>query len=457
MAWLVVPLLVLLVIDAWMTHQRARVATDTAFDRTLLASVKAISGGVRMADGQVQVDIPYMSLDMFETETSGPVFYRVSLANGTALTGYEDLPLPSRRPPFYRPVYYNTQYKGHPLRVAAIMHPVYDLSSNESRVVWVAVGETTQSREEIARRILVGSLLQEGFLAALALTAVWGSVTFAIRPLSRLSALVRQRDAEDLRAIDEEHSPREIRVLVNALNQYTERMQQMLIARRRFFSDAAHQLKTPLAVLQAQSELLLRDAKDTTHFASVEQIHSTTRQAAAGVAKLLSLSRLEPDSGDVFSLVSVDLIATARTVAREWVPVADNKGIDLGFEGEGKLLLPGQPDLLAELIGNLVDNAIKYCASGCTITVRVQEGSDEAVLQVIDDGPGIPATEREKVFKRFYRSSGNSELGTGLGLSIVREISRVHHGAVVLTDSANGGLTVSVTLPKAVGVAGDSL
>ncbi|SKD04608.1 signal transduction histidine kinase [Burkholderia sp. CF099] len=445
--WLLIPLALLLAVDAWFTHERARAAADTAFDRTLLTSVKAISGGVRMIDGEIQVDIPYLSLDMFETETSGPVFYRVSLSDGTPLTGYEDLPLPKAAQPFYKPTYYNTTYRGHGLRVAAIMHPVYDISSKANRVVWIAVAETTRSREEIAQQILVGSLLQESILACLALVAVWAGVAFAIRPLNKLSAHVRQRSLDDLCPLDETGAPQEIRPLIRAINQYTQRMQQMLVARRRFFSDATHQLKTPLAVLQAQTELLLKDTHGTAFHEPVKHLHGTTRQAAQGVVKLLSLSRLEPDSGDPIVLGPVDLHAIARRVALDWAPVSDQHSIDLGFEGVGEIPVQGQAELLSELIGNLIDNAVKYCDPGARITLRVGLTGRLARLQVIDTGPGIRAEEREKVFKRFYRSGGHAAPGSGLGLSIVREIVRLHNATVALSGTEGGGLTATIEFP----------
>lgn len=445
--WLLAPLLVLLSVDGWLTHQRARATVDTAYDRTLLSSVKAISDGVRMDNGEIHVDLPYVALEMFESDTSGPVFYRVALADGTTLTGYDDLPLPKRVPGYFRPTYYDTTYRNNALRVAAIEHPVYDLSTNRNQVVWVAVAETTGWRAEIARHILIGSLVQEGVLALLALAAVWCVVTFAMRPLNRLSAKVGEGDAGEAQMLDEADAPREIRPLIHALNRYTSRMQQMLVARRRFFSDAAHQLKTPLAVLQAQSEVLLRDARATPLAGAVEQLHASTRQAAQGVAKLLSLSRLEPDSGNAVELATVDLHDVARRVALEWAPVADCKQIDLGFEGTGPAWIYGQPDLLAELLGNLIDNSIKYGRSGGVVTVVVERGERGVRLSVIDDGPGIAESEREKVFKRFYRITGSGAPGTGLGLTIVREIVRVHHAAVDLAATTGGGLTVVAVFP----------
>lgn len=447
--WLLAPLLVLLSVDGWLTHRRARAVVDTAYDRTLLFSVKAISDGVRMDNEEIQVDIPYVALEMFESDTSGPVFYRVALADGTTLTGYDDLPLPKRVPGYFRPTYYETTYRNNAVRVAAIEHPVYDLSSNRNRLVWVAVAETTGWRAQTAQRILIGSLVQEGMLALLALAAAWCVVTFAMRPLNRLSAKVGEGEdnASAAQRLDEADAPREIRPLIHALNRYTSRMQQMLVARRRFFSDAAHQLKTPLAVLQAQSEVLLRDARATTLAEAVEQLHASTRQAAQGVAKLLSLSRLEPDSGNAVELAAVDLHDVARRVALEWAPVADCKRIDLGFEGTGPAWIRGQPDLLAELLGNLIDNSIKYGRSGGMVTVAVDRDERGRRLRVIDDGPGIAESEREKVFKRFYRITGSSAPGTGLGLSIVREIGRVHHAAVDLAATTGGGLTVVVVFP----------
>ncbi len=234
----------------------------------------------------------------------------------------------------------------------------------------------------------------------------------------------------------------------------------MLDARKRFFADAAHQLKTPLAVIQAQSELALREPDGNRIRRHLAPLHDTVRQAAKGVQQLLSLSRLEPDSGYAPSLQPLRLDTLAGEVALELAPVARRAGIDLGFEGE-PVTVAAEPQWLQELVGNLLDNAIRYAGHDARVTLRVARqaapGQDTgALLQVEDNGPGIAEAERAVVFGRFYRgSTAQAQEGSGLGLAIVREIARVHGATVALSDTAGGGLTVSVRFAEADGAPAD--
>ncbi|WP_137936287.1 sensor histidine kinase [Chitinivorax sp. B] len=447
LVWLFVPLLALLGLDAWFTYQRAMSAANVAFDRMLYSSARAISEGVRVQDGDIVVDIPYFALEMFEANAEGRVFYRVSEDNGRQLTGYQDLPRPAvANAEFYRPWYADVPYRDETIRLLSIRQPVYDLLTARNRIVWVQVGETPESRRELARDILIGAIQQEAILIVLALAIVLVATNRGLRPLRRLSRQVARREEGDLSPIDERELQTELKPLVEALNQYMARQSRMLTARRRFFVDAAHQLKTPLAVMQAQAELALREETIPTVHLQVRQLLTTLGHASHGVKQLLSLSRLEPDSGLVTKLQPVDLVMLAREVAMEWVPVARRWQVDLGFECDGEVIVSGQPGLLHELIGNLVDNAIRYAGSGKHVTVRVS-ATPQPCLAVVDDGPGVPATERENVFKRFYRVAGVSVEGSGLGLPIVNEIARLHDADVDLTDTPGGGLTVIIYFP----------
>ncbi len=450
--WLLAPLLLLLGLDAWLTYHRALQAANAAFDRTLFTSAKAMAEGIRMENGGIVVDIPYLSLEMFEANAEGKVYYRVAEEGGASLTGYDDLPLPAKSgQAYYRPAYYERDYRGNSIRLVALRQPVHDVATARTRVVWVLVGETPESRRELAREILRGALLQEIVLVALALGIVWTAVSRGLRPLQRLSEVVAGRAEDDLAPLREDEAaagglPAELKPLVEAINQYIAHIQRMLVARRRFFADAAHQLKTPLAVLQAQAELAVREADAAAKQQQLELMLGSVRNASKGVKQLLSMSRLEPDSGHAVSLGPVDLAAVARDAALDWAVVARGQGVDLGFEQAGQPAIAGQPELLQELVGNLVDNAIRYAGVGHSVTVRVADDASP-VLQVADTGPGVPADERDKVFLRFYRVSGTQTEGSGLGLPIVREIARVHGATVELGDTPGGGLTVTVRFP----------
>ncbi|MBU9399724.1 sensor histidine kinase [Burkholderia multivorans] len=455
--WLLLPLLGLLAFDSWLTYQRAMSAAHVAFDRTLSSSLKSIREGVRLNDGDIEVDLPYLALEMFESGDGGKIYYLIREDNGRTITGYPDLPLPpgddaaaAGDRTLFVTHYYDVVYRGEQLRMAALRVPVHDVPTAQTRIVWVMVGETIEARQALARQILVGSLLQEGLLVVLALGIVWLGVGRGLRPLNRLSATVAARSEDDPTPLDTGGMPSELAPLVESINQYIGRTQRMQVARRRFFADAAHQLKTPLAAVQAGVELALRPDEQPRVNVHLRRVNGAVRQAAKIVQQLLSLSRLDSDSGHAVAHKTVALHRLARSVTLDWSPVARARDIDLGFEHDADVTVHGQPDLLGEMIGNLIDNAIRYAGDRAVITVRVSREDECARLDVIDNGPGIPEDERDAVFERFHRGSTTQTVeGTGLGLSIVREIARVHRGSVVLAPAAGGGLIVTVRLPAA--------
>ncbi|MFM0741058.1 sensor histidine kinase N-terminal domain-containing protein [Paraburkholderia xenovorans] len=454
--WLLLPLLALLAFDAWLTYQRAMNAAHIAFDRTLEFSLRSIRDGIRLRDGQIEVDLPYLALEMFESNGGGNIYYQIREEGGRIVTGYPDMPR-EQKPPVepYSVQFYNDVFRGQPLRVAMLRLPVHDVPGAQTRVVIVRVGETIEQRQALAREILTGSLQQECLLVVLVLGIVWLGVARGLRPLNRLSAKVAARAEDDPTPLDIRGLPSEVAPLVDSINQYIGRTQLMQSSRRRFFTDAAHQLKTPLAIIQAESELALRDTDDTGQNAvgnrrqgvHLRRLNRAVQQAVRIVQQLLSLSRLDAD-GYAVRHTALPLHKVARSVTLDWSPVARSRGIDLGFEQDARVDVIGQADLLAELVGNLIDNAIRYAGDGAVITVRVACEAGQPLLQVIDNGPGIAAAEREAVFERFYRSEATQAIeGSGLGLSIVREIARVHRALIALSDAPGGGLVVSVLFP----------
>lgn len=466
--WLLVPLIGLLALDAWLTYQRAMSAAHVAFDRTLEASLRAMREDLRLADGRVEVELPYLALELFDAESGPRVFYLIRDEQGQTVTGYDDLPMPpaparANTRQLYKTVFYDAVFRDLPVRMAAQPVPVHDVRSARTRLVWVLIGETIEPRRTLAREILLGSLLQELMLVTLALGIVWLGVRRGLRPLHRLSGTVAARREDELEPLDQTGLPAEMKPLVEAINQYVARLYRMLQARKRFFADAAHQLKTPLAIIQAQSELALREQDAARVREHLRLLHGTVRDASKGVQQLLSLSRLEPDSGYAPVMQTLRLDALAQGVALDWVPVARGCRVDLGFEGDDAVEIGGQPELLQEMVGNLVDNAIRYAGAGAMVTVRVgwepagADAAPSALLQVVDNGPGIAPAEREQVFQRFYRGeSSQSREGSGLGLAIVREIARLHGADVRLSATPGGGLTVSVVFARGAGMVKDA-
>jgi two-component system sensor histidine kinase TctE len=455
--WLVGVLSALLLVDAWYSYRDALAAANQAYDRSLSASLKGIAERIYATESEVVVDIPYSALELFEAGSSDRVFYGVSYEGGEQITGYEGLPLPPKLQPNVA-VFYDGVYNGQALRLGAMLKPLY--RTEFPRPVIVILGETTNSRHEVVQSLFFGEIGRKALLVVVALGVALLATRQAFKPIERLGGAIRGRPDDDLTPIAADEVPREVAPLVYAINQHMGRINKMVEARRRFIADAAHQLRTPLAVLNTQAEYALRQHDEVTMRPAVEAFHRSLGGAIRLTNQLLSLSRAEPVNGLAMAPQPVDVAAQARDMVVELLPLAARKHIDLGVDGvageTGEMAtVSGQAVLLRELIANLIDNAIRYTPEGGLVTVGVARAVDEAgaasvILTVTDNGPGIPPAERERVFLRFFRLDGSDHTGSGLGLSIVREIVLGHGGEITLDDGSDGrGLRVTVRLPAA--------
>lgn len=447
--WLFGVLSALLVVDAWFSYADALGAANQAYDRSLSASVKGIAERVYATEDEVVVDIPYSALELFEAGSSDRVYYSVGVPGETAITGYEGLPLPDSIKPNI-PVFYDGVYKGQQLRLGAMLKPLY--RKEFPKPVIVLIGETTNTRQDVVQHLFLREVARKALLVVVTLAVALFATMIAVQPIDKLGQAIRARPDDDLTPIIAPSVPHEVKPLVDAINLHMERIEAMVEARRRFIADAAHQLRTPLAVLNTQAEYALRQQAVGDMRTVVEALHRSLGSAIRLTNQLLSLSRAEPINGLMLIRQAVDIAAVARDTVVELLPLAERKRIDLGFEGETTpLIVSGHPVLLREMLTNLIDNALRYTPEGGVVTVAVDRTpAATARLRVIDNGPGIPAASRDQVFLRFFRLDGGDHTGSGLGLSIVREIVHGHGAEIRLADAPGGrGLQVEVELPLA--------
>jgi two-component system sensor histidine kinase TctE len=444
--WLLGPLLLLFVVNSVLAYRVAISTANQAYDRLLLASVKAIADRVTVSGGEISVDIPYVALELFESNIRERIFYKVSAADGLTLTGYEDLPAPpaSAGPP-NRVVFFRSEYHGESLYQAAIWKELYDPSIHGK--VLVQVGETSESRDALSHQILFDGLLRQGLLITLATLVLLLGIRHSLKPLLGLRNSIAARASEDLTPVDERGVQAEVRPLIQALNQHTGRIGRMIDARVSFVADATHQVRTRLAILKTQVGYAMRTEDPAAIRDAIANTSSTIDETTRFFSQLLVLAHAEAKAVAGHDHAPVDLAALAHAVTHEWVERARAKQINLAFEGaESGLRVRGNELLLRELVTNLMDNAIRYSHDGGSVTVRVRDEHGDIVFSVEDDGPGIPEAERERVFDRFYRILGARGEGSGLGLSIAREICRSHDATIALFTPEGGGLRVEVRL-----------
>lgn len=301
-----------------------------------------------------------------------------------------------------------------------------------------------EATSEITHHILGPALMQLPLLAIL----MWLAVGRGLKPLEKLSTAIRRRSPVALEPVEDAALPREILPLVNALNDLLARLDVALRVQRQFTADAAHELRSPLTALQLQLELAQRATTDADRSRALTQLGAGIQRGNRLVQQLLTMARLDPNA-PLKPNVAVALDTLARTVVAEFAQQALSRNIDLGVERCDAVSVLGDSDGLEVLLGNLVDNAIRYTAAGGRIDVNLWRDGDTAVLDVADSGRGIPLAERERVFDRFYRGEGATVTGTGLGLAIVRTIAERHSGTVLILDNPTGiGTLLRVRLPS---------
>ncbi len=437
--WLLTPLLAVWAFNAWLTYENAIESANRAHDRTLLGSVLAIAERISVVDDEIVVDLPYSSLEMLESSLQSRVYYRVSQIGGRHLTGYEDLRAPTAKLDLGKPVFYDSEYHGEPVRVAAMVKRLYDESVKQP--VLIQVAETGELRHSMSWQIVSASALKELVLILLAAALMWWAVNRGLRPLYKLRNQVSQRSRADLSRMDVDLVPTELKPLIDAINDHTAQVARITSAQKQFVADAAHQLKTPLALLRTQADFASKQQDLAAVNEVLDDLRSNTERVSHLVDQLLALNRAEAAAPE---LTPIDLCELARSTTFEWLPLALRKSIDLGFEGEGPAKIKGHKILLHELIANLLDNAIRFTPQSGHVTLRIAAHDAVAKLYVEDSGPGIPEDERARIFDRFYQIPGRDSPGCGLGLAITREIATLHKATLSLHDRPAGHGTVFV-------------
>ncbi len=425
--------------DTW--REAVRTAQGLS-DRVLEGSALAIAERVTVDEGGgLEVDIPFAALEMLASAAEDQVFYRVDAPVGRFLTGYEALSLVPAGDEGLG--FADGLFGAVPIRSATLVRRVS--TGSESVAFSVTVAESTLARTELARTILIRSAVRILALMLCTIAIVWVAVTLAFRPLDRLGAAIAERTPDDLRPLTAE-VPLEAAPLAAAVNSFMGRLDGALAALRHFTGNASHQLRTPLATLRTQLALARRAGGVEQVEAALDKADAALVRAERVLAQLLALARVDAAATGL-SLQPVDLAALVRDVAGEALPRATAAGVDLGFEGLASVTVMAEPVLAAELVRNLLDNALRYAGAGAVVTLRVRPETSGVVLEVEDDGPGL-APERlaelqaGRVPERMA-AAGPEASGYGLGLAIVAEIAGLF-GAVCSFGQGAGGCGLRV-------------
>ncbi|MBN8487411.1 MAG: sensor histidine kinase N-terminal domain-containing protein [Burkholderiales bacterium] len=441
--WMLAPLLLLWPMSVALTWLVAQNIAARPYDRDLGQLTRMIAQQMAVESAAAApgapLKLPESAAALLRSDDVDRVYFQVLGPRGELLAGDRELPPPELdRLVVDELAFRDESLQNETVRIATLR------PGSHPRVLLVQVAETLDKRSRLATEIIKGVILPQFVILPLAVLLVWFALARGIAPLNQLQQRIRQRESGDLSPIDEHDAPEEVAPLVRSINDLLARLDQSMATHKHFLADAAHQLKTPLAGLRTQAELAQREIDAGSDPRSVkrslQQISLSSQRAAHMVNQLLSMARAE-DQEQARRQQAYSLVRLATETVQDFVPKAMDKRIDLGYEGpdnaDGAPRLIGQPLLVREAIRNLVDNALQYTPEGGTVTVRITPDpfGQVVVLEVEDNGPGIPEAERDLVLQPFYRALGTEVDGSGLGLAIVKEIAD-RHGAELSISAA---------------------
>lgn len=322
---------------------------------------------------------------------------------------------------------------------------------NHQMGVRTVLAERYDTRSDLGHRIAVDDLYIMLLTFPLSGVLIWIIIGRGLDSLDRVASEVANRAPTHLDPVDLEEVPEEIKPVIDELNKLFHRLQEGFEREKRFAADAAHELRTPLAAIKAQAQVAIHTEDPVVKNRALQNLIASVNRSTHIVQQLLTMSRLVPESATLNDTVdNVDLVQIAREILVMLAPSAIEKKIELDFD-EGKTIsknFVGNPTALGILIRNLVDNAIRYCTEGGRVSVKIFEKNDELVLQIEDNGPGIPDELHDRVFERFFRVLGNKATGSGLGLAIAHQITSLHGGKITLSSPKEGtGLIVTASFP----------
>lgn len=452
---IVVPLIGVATFAAVARYVMAERMSRDLYDNTLLAVALAISRDIVLSEGDM---LSEELLDALTTTLGDAIYYRVEGPDGRFVTGYSDGPDIGTDAEVVGgvPYFYDDEYYGDQVRVVVLR----EFISEPTFGGWVTVQvwQTVFQRAALSLALVTQAV---GLMAVVIVAAglfVWLGINRGLKPLFDLRDAVERRSQDDLGPI-RRSVPREVKSLVGALNDLFLRLSDAFAARDAFIADAAHQLRNPIAAIRAQAEAAEAAPASIDLRSRVSELAEASRRASRLTQQLLSFERARgrsgPAAGDVFDVADI-----AAEILRSKAAIALRRGVDVSLDPPpGPMRVRGDPVLVGEAIENLLDNALRYgCRNGGALRVSGSVADGMARIAIEDDGPGVPADQRERIFERFQRGIEDGNDGSGLGLAIVREIARQHGGTVRLAPSTAGArfeLYLPLAEPRALDAAAE--
>ncbi len=438
LAYLLPPLVLLLAAGVYLDYETGAVPVRDAYDHALASAALAIASQAQSGAQPAELSRVASAIDVLLHPDARSRAYYVVQAGGRYLAGDAELPVAAASTK--NPVFFDARYRGEAVRVVT-----YVLT--DPQPLAVSVAETTAERDRATRQLLVSEVLTDVVQLVATVVMVWIGVALALRPVLRLGDQIGTRSPRELSPLDVHAAPGELRSMVTELNRLFAALGEATRVQQHFLANAAHQMRTPLAGLLIQVDLLITQVTNEPVRQELWALRQSAQNLAHTADQLLTLARADPAAHLADEFTSVDCGKLIADVVAQNLDRALLKGIDLGAQIE-----PVQVSCVAwlvrEVLANLVDNALRYVPAGGHVTVRCGVAGTRVFLEVEDDGPGIPPAERQAVRQRFYRLPNSPGSGCGLGLAIADEVARLHGADLEIGDCDGVGTRVRLLFPE---------
>lgn len=445
--WIVPAIIAAMASTLWFSATTIQEMADSAYDRSLAGAVRAVDANISTESGGVGVELPYNLFEFFQLTAQGAVYFNVSTSDGLVQIG--DVLLP-KTPDLERGQirFHDGVYVGQDIRIGALQRPL-DANNPDGVQITIQVAETKVSRSAFQNELIVRAILRDLLVVVILALLIALGVVKALKPLHSLQAAIEAREPEDLKPVAVASLPIEVRPLVEAMNGLMQKTVEEATQQRRFLDDASHQLRTPMTILRTQIDYALhqRDADEvrTTLRSSKDvlerSIHTTNQ--------LLALAKARTSQGtDIYPQDVISLSETIADTIRMLWPRIRSRKMDCAFEAtDSKVAVRVNEGLLREALVNIIDNAVTYAPEQSLISVSLRTDRDMAIIEIMDEGPGMTKDEIRHAGTRF-RSGKHASSGSGLGLAIALTVARANAGTMtVLNRQDQNGLIARISLP----------
>ena len=318
--------------------------------------------------------------------------------------------------------------------------------SNVDKSIQVQIMADYIDRDKLTHTIAIHYMTSLAIILPIIALIIYYSVGRAMAPLRRIANDIDHKKPDDLQPIPSGAVPIEVDKIISAVNHLFLRLNRAFENIRRFTADAAHEIRTPLAILKIHSELAIKAKDNQSRKEAMDEISDEINHISTLVEQLLTLSRLDP-GGSFLKSEKIDLTKMAEYIIANQAPKAVNKNLDISLDAKNSFIISAKLGLIPILMRNLIENAINYTPTNGKIEITISQTGNQILFSVDDSGPGIPDMEQQRVFERFYRCNESDVSGYGLGLSIVKRIIELHNATIALHKSTHGGLRVLVEFP----------